>query len=77
MRAIYAGLLEDPYGSADALATELRSYDRNGDGRLCLLTRWGADRNPNSHWYRVGVDSSLGEPATLFLAFDNNANARK
>lgn len=74
--AVYAGLLVDPYGSADALAVALSSYDRNGDDHLCLMTRWGADLNPKSHWYRLGVDS-LGEPTTLFIVFDNNSNARK
>lgn len=74
---IFEGLLEKPYVDVTELVAELRVNDRNDDGRLCLLTRWGAHLNPNSNWYRIGVESDLEAPVTFFIAFDNNASAKK
>ena len=39
-------------------------FDRNGDGGVCLATRW-EDLNPKSNWATF----------TLYLVADNNANA--
>ncbi len=74
---VYDGLLVNPYEDVFELEAELvAAVDRNGDDRICLLPRWGESLNPNSHWYKVGWEL-IGEPTTLFLAYDNNSNARK
>ena len=52
----------------------MASYDRNGDGRVCIKTMWGDDLNPNAHWYRFGLDL-LGSPVEQFLPRDNNSGA--
>lgn len=52
----------------------VRPIDRNGDGSICLKIMWGERLNPNSHWYRVGVEL-IGTPTEQFLGHDNNANA--
>lgn len=61
-------------GGVGDLAADLASYDRNGDGMLCLKSMWGDALNQNSHWYKVGVDV-LGEPTTQVFAYDNNSAA--
>lgn len=75
-QTVYDGLLVNPYADVSELAAILDGVDRNEDGNICLLPRWGEDRNPKSHWYKVGMEL-IGEPTTLFLAYDNNSNARK
>lgn len=62
-----------PGGTAD-LAADLAGYDRNGDGYVCLKWMWGDALNPNSHWYRVGMDI-LGSPTEQVLSYDNNSGA--
>ena len=57
----------------DAFEEVVESYDRNGDGDVCLLVMWGEDLNPNSHWYLVGIEI-LGTPTEQYLVRDNNAN---
>jgi hypothetical protein len=50
------------------------TYDRNGDGVICLKVMWGEDLNPNSHWYAVGLEA-IGSPTEQFLPRDNNAGS--
>lgn len=72
---IWPALLDpSPWPDAAAFAEFLdAAYDRNGDDSVCAKTLWGGDLNPNSHWYRVGLEL-IGEPAQLFVVRDNNAN---
>lgn len=72
---IWAGLLDQsPWPGGESEFTELISgFDGNGDGVVCLTTRWGDQLNPNSHWYKVGV-ALTGSAAQLFTVHDNNAN---
>ena len=73
--AIYPILLDSSaFPSVDDLAADLAGYDRNGDEMLCLKWMWGDALNPNSHWYKVGVDV-LGAPAVQVFAYDNNSAA--
>ena len=46
--------------------TIIQSYDRNGDGDVCLATRW-EDLNPKSKHFGM----------SLYIVADNNANATK
>ena len=50
--------------------------DFNGDDIICAKPYWGWDLNPNSHWYRVGFESGLGEPVHGLTMLDNHANAQ-
>ena len=74
--AIWPELLDRsvfPGGQAD-LEAALAGFDRNGDGDLCIKISGGDDLNPNSHWYRVGVEV-LGSPTMFFIPSDNNRGA--
>lgn len=62
-----------PGGMAE-LAALIGTYDRNGDGSVCIKVMWGDDLNPNSHWYRFGLEL-LGSPVEQFLPRDNNSGA--
>jgi len=62
-----------PGGIAD-LEAALDGYDKNDDDELCVKTSGGEDLNPNSHWYRVGLEL-LGEPIQFFIPSDNNRAA--
>jgi hypothetical protein len=59
---ILAGLVEPPQDLA-AFRAEIAAYDRNGDGDLCLVIRWGDQRNPKSNWY----------PVEYFVVSDNRS----
>lgn len=61
-----------PDGEA-GLEELIANYDRNDDGDICLLTMWGENLNPKSHWYLVGLEV-LGSPTQQFLLRDNTAN---
>jgi hypothetical protein len=61
-------------GGLDEFEGVVRGYDRNGDGAVCIKTMWGEDLNPNSNWYRFGVEM-LGSPVEQFLPRDNNSGA--
>jgi hypothetical protein len=50
--------------------------DKDGDDWICRKSMWGADLNPQSHWYRVGFELGLGEPVHLLLVIDDRANAQ-
>lgn len=52
----------------------VRPIDGDGDGSICLKIMWGDKLNPNSHWYRVGIEL-IGTPTEQFIGHDNNANA--
>lgn len=73
--AIWPALLDpSPWADEAAFASFLdATYDRNGDDAVCVKTMWGDDLNPNSHWYRVGLEL-IGEPTQMFIVRDNNAN---
>jgi hypothetical protein len=62
-----------PGGIGD-LVTALDSYDANMDDAVCVKIMWGEDLNPNSHWYRFGIEL-LGSPIEQFLPRDNNSAA--
>jgi hypothetical protein len=72
-------LLNDLYGFADAaeFAQVLDDlYDKNGDDKVCGLERGGDELNPNSHWYRLGIEM-IGEPVHFISIKDNAANGAK
>ena len=73
---IWAGLLnKSPWvDEADFPEREVRPEDTNGDGNVCLVIQWGEDHNPNSKWYRVGIEL-IGSPTELFIHSDNNRGA--
>lgn len=73
---IFPGLIDPDAvgGSPAALAVLLDGYDVNNDDFICLKVLAGEQLNPNSHWYRVGMEV-LGFPAPLFIFVDNPANA--
>lgn len=61
-------------GGIPDLEAALGGLDKNGDGDLCLLRRWGEALNPNSHWYRVGIEL-FGSPVIANYLRDNTAAA--
>lgn len=61
-------------GGIEEFELAVDSYDRNGDGLVCIKVMWGEDLNPQSHWYQFGVDL-LGSPVEQFLPRDNNSGA--
>lgn len=66
-----------PWEDADGLAGFLdERYDKNADDTVCVKALWGDALNPNSHWYKVGVDA-LGSPTVQYFIRDNNANSDK
>lgn len=72
---VWPALLDQsPWANEAAFADFLdATYDRNDDGAMCIKTMWGEDLNPNSHWYKVGLEV-LGSPTQLFVIRDNNSN---
>ena len=68
-------LLPGQFESAEEFAETLDAYDRDGDDLACVKLMWGAELNPNSHWYRVGFEIGLDEPVHVLLLIDNTANA--
>jgi hypothetical protein len=73
---IWPGFLDKtafPGGQAE-LEQVLGTLDRNGDGALCLKITKGEDLNPNSRWYREGIEI-LGTPTEFYNVHDNTANA--
>lgn len=75
--AIWPRLLDQsPYaGGESEFAGVIELYDRNGDGVICVKAMWGDALNPNSHWYRVGIEV-LGSPTQQFFVADNRARAK-
>jgi hypothetical protein len=73
--AFYPHLLPGhPFASAADFAAFVASVeDTNGDDWVCVKYGWGEDSNPNSHWYRLGLEL-LGEPTLAMMVHDNNAN---
>jgi hypothetical protein len=66
------GLL--PFETVEEVAEVIDAvYDNNDDGNICLKIIWGDDLNPNSHWYKVGVEL-LGSPTIMYILRDNTAN---
>lgn len=61
-------------GGIPDLAAALGGLDKNDDGDLCLLRLWGDDLNPNSHWYKVGIEL-FGSPVIANYVRDNTAAA--
>jgi hypothetical protein len=59
----------------DQLFPSIDALDRNDDEDLCLAMRWGADLNPKSYWFRLGMEL-IGQPFDLFIPIDNVARAR-
>lgn len=72
---IFPHLLPGQFATQAALAAAIDAAydDKRPDNMVCVKTLWGEHLNPNSHWYRVGVEL-LGEPTHLFLVEDNRAN---
>jgi hypothetical protein len=64
-----------PFETVDEVAEAIdATFDKNDDDNICLKIHWGDDLNPNSHWYKVGVEL-LGSPTIDYILRDNNANA--
>lgn len=68
---IYPGLLnKTPWPTLGDFVLQIATEDTNNDGDVCLLVMWGADLNPKSHWYKVGIEL-LGSPVEQFFVRDN------
>jgi hypothetical protein len=68
---IYPGLLDStPWPTLGDFVLQIATEDTNNDGDVCLLVMWGADLNPKSHWYKVGLEL-LGSPVEQFFVRDN------
>ena len=64
-----------PFETVDEVAEAIDAiFDKNDDDNICLKIIWGDDLNPNSHWYKVGVEL-LGSPTIMYILRDNTANA--
>ena len=61
---------KDPAGLAAAIGGD----DRDGNGFVCIKTMWGDALNPNSKYYRLGMEL-IGEPTWVFMVHDDRANA--
>lgn len=71
---IWPALLDpSPWPDEAAFAALIAAYDRNEDGAVCVKTGWGEDLNPNSKWYKLGIEL-LGSPTQTFIVRDNNSN---
>lgn len=73
---IWPHLLDpDALGSEENLAGAISVVaDQNDqDGWICLKVFWGEHLNPNSHWYKVGVELT-GAPTISFLTEPDNPN---
>jgi hypothetical protein len=62
-----------PGGQAEFEAA-LGGFDKNDDGWMCVKTSGGDELNPNSKWYRVGIEL-IGSPTQFFIPRDNNSGA--
>jgi hypothetical protein len=64
-----------PFPTVAALEADIRAnYDQDGDDSVCIKLQWGEALNPNSHWYRIGIEGPLAEPVWVMLVTGNNAN---
>lgn len=71
----FVHLIPGQFATADAFAEAIDAgVDKNGDDQICVKLSWGDNLNPNSHWYRLGLEL-LGEPVHVMTVLDNNANA--
>ena len=73
---IWPGILDTSpwHDDFDTFLAFVATYDRNDDDDVCLLVMWGEDLNPNSHWYKVGMEL-LGSPTEQYFVHENTANA--
>lgn len=61
-----------PGGETELRDVLLAPINKNGDDSICLKVK--TFTNPNSHWYKVGIEI-LGSPTEFMNPIDNNANA--
>jgi hypothetical protein len=65
-------LFPGQFATADEFADAITALvDRNGDGLACTTVK--VFDNPNSHYYKLGIEV-LGEPTQKLGILDNNKN---